>query len=883
MKFVFNDSLTASIVSDNNSEALVNKFVSSDIILEKRIVTATIRDMNDLFAKLNTLSRNDEISTFLTSTEVEDFLQKGDNRKNFYEKYRNQLASSGGRGSSNTTNTLDTFIRDQIQEGASMTEDPASKFAPFFETKDAILARLDGVMSREDAGEIFYKLEEKVKLSFTETIGIVDYCLNKSRACSAKVSDILNFFIDHYGQKRQYSRTKDIINIACEYQKLNPTIDIFSVLRDSAAGNQPKVNLGYLSKDPQDQLIFNNLIFLSQANAPEQTEEIRRRMQESRDAVDSKTQKINMQRAIFDMMKIEESNKQLEGMINNLGEVFKFLLTQPMYRALRGMYYDLRASKIILNQASSIFAGDTSPEQKRNKPNEDMYFNNTTQFPTIQESRVPFSNSSNKFVKLASPELTRHIYSQTAPNVSQTNKITALNMLKQIYDAIGAKYRGVIEAISGFIDGNPILKKVKDFFLALSNAISTIITAIQSNKISAKVVEEQFKNVEKSLLSDDNLFKTSSSNKFIKVAQLNPQQGPVQIGSGVSGTISKVLGILNGIGGVIIGALAVKMSYDKIKFLELIKGNWLQAVQTILPAILYLKQAVIEALMQFELFGRDAPQSRMFYDNGQLTDRGKQVLVNQQETLIAAGVADQDANALAKFSVQSGYLMSQLVTKEENLKSSEQQIVQLGGGRTDYTVGDLPEDFTKKVREFVDFCTQVEYQYKAALNIFKNAFKSLKPGYLNEVQKTQMTGLLAKFEKDLIEVQKKKSEWSSVKNIASHLNRKAVLLQKIKPLLTQLDTLKKLGIPVSEAIASPNGILAQAGAIRNEIYQALIKVRKEYLEQSQLLKNPDVITPLVKYPNDTGVTKLPESPNQTDSDESPFDAPVGSQFNEAAT
>jgi hypothetical protein len=92
-----------------------------------------------------------------------------------------------------------------------------------------------------------------------------------------------------------------------------------------------------------------------------------------------------------------------------------------------------------------------------------------------------------------------------------------------------------------------------------------------------------------------------------------------------------------------------------------------------------------------------------------------------------------------------------------------------------------------------------------------------------------------------------------------------------------------LGIPVSEAISSPNGILAQAGAIRNEIYQALIKVRKEYLEQSELLKNPDAITPLVKYPNDTGVTKLPESPNQTDSDESPFDAPVGSQFNEATT
>jgi hypothetical protein len=118
-----------------------------------------------------------------------------------------------------------------------------------------------------------------------------------------------------------------------------------------------------------------------------------------------------------------------------------------------------------------------------------------------------------------------------------------------------------------------------------------------------------------------------------------------------------------------------------------------------------------------------------------------------------------------------------------------------------------------------------------------------------------------------------------MKNIAGHLMRKRILLQKLKPLQTQMDTMKKLGIPMSNIISSPNGILSQVGRIRGEEQQALDKLREEYYQKMQILKNPDKIAPLTKYPTDTGVTKLPESPDQSDSNASPFDAPEDSQFN----
>lgn len=870
MKLVFNETLLSSVSQDSSDISDSTKILTSNIILEKKIVTAQVADMNDLFRQLNALRTPADRVAFLKRPYVVTFLNTTiapgrTNNDVFLERWMAQNNSGPG---ANQSSSVADYVREQIQEGSRATEDPGSKFAPYLETKDTIIARLNMMMNADEAREIFYQFEEKLKLPFTDVIGIIDYCINKSRVCNAKASDILHFFIEHYGQKLQMNTVKNIIDLACDYQKLNPTIDIFSVLRDAVAGNQPKVNLGYLSKDPQDQLIFNQLISLSQASLPDQSEEIRRRFQQSRDALNSQEQKFNMQRAIFDMMKTEEANKQLVELIKGMGEAFKFLVTQPMFRALRSMYYDLRSAKIILNQASSIFGGDTSPETRRNRPSEDIYNSNTQNFPQIPESRVPFSNSHHKFLKLASPEVTKHIYAQTAPRIDQKVKNDVLKGLKEIFDAIGGQYQRFIEFAKS-LTNDPTVKKIINFFITFSTAVKNVISQVQSNTISESSIQREFQNIEQSILSDKT--STASNNLNIKTAQYNAQVGNPEISTNkLTVAISKIVTLITTVGSLVIGVIAIK-DIGKQILDKVFEGRWTQAANTLLPIIVYMKNLLIESLAQLNIFGQNAPQSQMFYDaSGNLTDRGRQILVNQQETLIAAGVADQDANALAKFSVQSQYLMGQLTTKEENLKNAEQQIVQLGGGKTDYTVGDLPEDFKVKLKDFLDFCKDVENQYKAALNIFRNAFKNINPNYLNNVQKTQMTGLLAKYEKELIEVQRKRAEWSSMKNISQHLIRKRVLLQKLKPLQVQMNTLKKLGIPMANIIATPNGILPQVGAIRNEVYQALMQARKDYYETTELLKNPDIITPMVKYPMDAGVTKLPESPDQSEPTESPF-------------
>lgn len=876
MKFVFNDSLAAS-VSVSETELTDMRFVPSGIILEKKIVTsATINNVDELYDAIKGFKTKAEISNFLkTNADALTIMKDPDN----VVELSGKMSGMFGKNTTNSGNDPVSMATKILSEGAEQAGEPGSRFAPYLSSKDQIIARLKPFMADKQIGELFYKFEEVIKLPFTEIIGILEYCIQQSRSCNAKVKDLIDFYADHYSQKRQGANTKRIIETACEYQKLNPTVDIFSVLKDAVNGNQPKVGLGYLSKDPDAQLVFDNLIMLSQASLPEQDEEIRRRFQASRDALQNQEQKVNMQRAIYDMMKTEEMNRQLSRMIKSLGTTFEFLLTQPMYRALKDMFYNLNAGKILMNQTSSIFTGDTSPENRRVKPNEQQAENENV-FPQIQESKQPFSNNQYSFLKLASPEVSRHIFAQTAPVATPEQKKEAQSGLSRIFQSLKDVANKLIQSIkdklsqTGQAINNAwqnIIGKIVNFFKALENAVKSLLSKIGSNSITFDSVAEAFSGVI-DILKGGSGSTNASSNKIIKTAQRDPQQGTTYAGGSKSNQfILNGIGLATQMGTFILGALFAP------RFLAVM--DWGSVVNSILPLTSMFVANLQEFFLQTNLVGKNAPQSSMFFDpkTGKMTQQGLQIMANNQETMISLGIADEDAMALGKFRVQKQELMSQLSKKESILDLAETQTVQTGGGNKETTVGDLPADFQVKVNEFLSFCEKIELQFKAALNIFRSAITFNQTNY-NDVQKTQAEGLLAEFEKDLKEVQAKISEWSSQKKIAGHLMRKRILLQKLKPLQTQLDTMKKLGIPMSNIIASPNGILAQVGRIRYEEQQALDKLRNEYQEKMQLLKNPDIIAPMMKYPTDTGVTKLPESPDQTDSNRSPFEAPEDSQF-----
>jgi hypothetical protein len=297
------------------------KLISSGLIFEKRLVFSqifnTVEDLIDAYLKI---SNEDERRKLYESPEAEKILNDPASRKEFNKK--TDIFKKSKPGSSKTGDLVSDAAQFGIDE-AEFAGAPASKFGPFMEKKDQIIQRLRPFMSDKKIGDVFFRLEEQVKLPFTEVVGILEDVISKARSCNAEVDKVINFFITHYGQKRQYTLTKELITDACELQKLNPVVDIFGVLTDAVSGNQPEVGLMYALKDPDAMKAFNNLIELSQSNAPEQSEEVRRRFKESAEALRAQQQKLNMQRALYDMMKIEETNKQLVEQIKIFGTTFE--------------------------------------------------------------------------------------------------------------------------------------------------------------------------------------------------------------------------------------------------------------------------------------------------------------------------------------------------------------------------------------------------------------------------------------------------------------------------------------------------------------------------------------------------------------------------------
>jgi hypothetical protein len=913
MKIIFNDILSSS--SSPVDSAGEMKFISSGLIFEKKLVIAqvfnTVQELIDAYNKLTT---REERQKLYESAEAENILNDRANRNEF-----NQKTNFFGDGKKPSKTTGD-IISDAAQFGIDEAEfagTPGSKFAPFMEKKDQILQRLRPFMSEEDIAKIFYQFEEEVKLPFTEIIGILDDVISKARSCNTEVEKVINFFITHYKQKRQYNLTKELITDACELQKLNPVVDIFGVLTDAIQGNQPEVGLMYALKDPDAMKSFNELIMLAQSNLPEQSEEVRRRFQESRDALGNQQQKVNMQRALYDMMKIEETNKQLVQHIKMLGTTFEFLLTQPMYRALRDMLYDLRAGKIIMNQAASIFTGDRTPETKRSTPQEQSISRENT-FPSINEERQPFATSGYKFVKLASPEVTRHIFAQTAPQVNQLQLQEASVGLSKILRAIEVEKNKIVNAAKSL----PIVGDIIKFFETLYTAVESLVNQLRNGNINANSVVQAFdpilqgligsqsssnqtpvqqtpSNVVNPNLDEERLVKQNFPDAYKKpngfwyikrngveqqilisqnrpkLAQRSPQQGTtLSGGSEVTDLITRGIGVVTAIGASIFAGLNLGRAAASAFRAQ----NWAEIFNAAAPLLKILFNVIQELYFTISGQGNKAPVSSQFYNpDGTLSNNGKKTLINARETMISLGIADQDAMALSKFKVEKDYLMQFLNKKEQNLKDIESQSVQTGSATTESTVGTLPQDYQTKVNEFLTYCEKLETMFKENLNLFRNGITNANKQYDN-TQRTHIEGQLEEYRADLLTVQRKKAEWSSMKNIAARMMRKRIIMQKLKPLQLQMNTLKKLGIPMSNIIASPNGILSMSGALRREVFDSLNELRKQHQELSDLIKNPDKISPLVKYPTDTGVTKLPESPDQSDSEKSPFEAPEGSQF-----
>ena len=303
-----------------------------------------------------------------------------------------------GSGSSGGWNEQNDDIQGTIIQESNVVGEAGMEAGTALQLKEAVIARLRmrGV-SDQEINDILVLFMEKVMLPFSETIKILDYCLEESLKARVNATDLIEFFAYHYDEKRSFTLTKSIVDQAVKLQEINPSLNIFNLLKNAAIGNQTEVSKVILIKDPDARLVVNNLISLSQSALPEQAEQVRRNFQFSRDALLNYQEKLKIQKSLVDMMMSEGMNKGLTSQIANMSAIFKMLMTQPLFRGLKQVYYDVNAAKMVLNTLGSMVV-DTQPLSPRVSPREEQVMPQSGMYPyQAGNSRI---SSTNRFVPL---------------------------------------------------------------------------------------------------------------------------------------------------------------------------------------------------------------------------------------------------------------------------------------------------------------------------------------------------------------------------------------------------------------------------------------------------------------------------------------------------
>ena len=202
--------------------------------------------------------------------------------------------------------------------------------------------------------------------------------------------------------------------------------------------------------------------------------------------------------------------------------------------------------------------------------------------------------------------------------------------------------------------------------------------------------------------------------------------------------------------------------------------------------------------------------------------------------------------------------MATVRTQLEILQKAMDQPVYLGG-KTDVAPANIPNDLQNKINIFLKLCKNVQDANQAEYLILKKAIDRVSASF-DPVQKIQAQNILSNVRNDIAALQSIIAEYSSAATVMQHLQRKRKLQMVLGPTLKRMQALESLGISKAALITGKNGVLAQLSRIRHEEALALQKLRKEYLEKSQLLDNPDIAQKEFGFPVDTKAIKLPLPP-----------------------
>jgi len=858
MKIVFNDSFAAdpSLFKTQTKESSV--FVSGNLIFENKTVTsANDSYINSIVNLYNNASS--DVDKLAITGEVQSGTGRASgwteaNKTKFFSSIGSRQSTPENKTESKAKSKFESVI-DTIRNDSEKINEPFEDVSTLLEDRSIIIDRLKGYgLSDQNLGEIFDFIF-KAGIPQSEILSFIDEILKIAVQAGTSVDTIILFALEHYTTRRSKGVTVDLVKGGAQLQEKYPELNVFDMLRKSAQGRNPEIGKLAIIDDRADMELARMIFSLSQHRNVEQNEAVRRERQSVRDALQSMQERTNLQRALVSALDSNQVERALTKEIEKYGELYKTLITSPVFRALKQYQYVINAGRRLVDTWMTTYL-DTQPMTARLSPQESRSHQqsisdmtgraqnqNQSSMPSRRD-RTFFSSSNNtRFIKIAQQQdNSQYILEVAGGFVNQLEQFRPI-LIKQINDGIdkflstnGSSIQNKIGRALGVSElqntKQSIVGSISKYFETLRDSISSQMqdpATLSFQKAHNDALKQLFGNQP-----------TRSASAYYRqvIAQGTPQTSrPAVVDQNklISGSINGLLNIIKTV-----------LSADAI--VQLIQSGDLGLIKLFQNFDVLSKSFYQQFDLQVGGRGRLAPQDQSIFDQGKLTAEGANLIQNAAEVDSVLTVLGQVGQEIFKIKSLVDRNKKAIQEFEVKIKSQIEQTVDTGLGEASNV--SAPMEFPAKVKQNYELFVQKLEDHVKLLRTLVAEYKKLQSvgefETLDANQKRTLVNNIAAYENELTVYLKKVNDYKTTNIIREEIELQKRLRYLLEGMQEQFEPLIEGGINLFSIISQPNGFAQVFKAARENLDVQLDKLLEKKEELLQKNAPLDLNIPEVK-------------------------------------
>jgi hypothetical protein len=656
-----------------------------------------------------------------------------------------------------------------------------------------VIQRLKSQIDTQKIGQYFTVLASKLNITEDKICAILNRGADIANASGAKVEDVLDFVVAGYERIRSFAILDQLLTRAQQVAENNRTVPVFKLLLKAISGQKANTRAYLMTiKDPQQMIIFNELMTMAQAGPVENMEQARRLYQASLDKMTKQTEIYYRRIKVYNMFKAEVSNYGLAHVMQQLGSLFKLFQKTGFLDIITNIYYDMRAGELARQALLTPITRDPAPTAQ-NQSDSFNSFSSGFRTPLVGHSGA-------KFVKIAQARQPSFTQSALQQNVNYTSP-------SGLFKDIVAGLQSIIVLLKANPD--PEIASKLAIFVPVVQGVINIFNNFNDNTTLDDVIKS-LSNFQNSVKISENL-----NESYIKTSQ-SDENSNIRLAAGP-----------------LAGGLAAIFQAWLANELTLLANDPAYAAKWILTLINFVISIVRTYGSMF--WGKTLQRDPMFFDAQGKFLKNSPAAIAYTQTLTEAGYSNDQINAMITFKQTRAIVKEKVKNYETKIKNVLEISVQTGANSTTEVPLKNTDNIKKIYTGFILELRGAIVQFDKELDFLRNIASEGQMQQTNQLAFNLITQHLREAEADLQDMKNLLGRYYSFDMIIQNVLKKMRLAKILKPLMSKITKFKTIGISTAALISDPQGIMPILNKIRQMELDNIYKMKVDLTAKKRQL------------------------------------------------